>query len=110
MSSQPTIYKCLPVDSKSIRVLTIFPDNDPFTELRCELKLINLLDSTGSALIEAPFEALSYTWCGGQLSSSCLIICNGIEIKTTGNLFDALKHLRKPYHERTIWIDALCIN
>ncbi len=108
MSSHSAFYSSLPVDSKSIRILTILPDGDEITKLRCELKIVQLLDSFGLPSIETPFDALSYTW--GEPNFSSTIICNGAEIKVTAALFEALRHLRKSEDEMTIWIDAICIN
>jgi hypothetical protein len=39
-----------------------------------------------------------------------LISCNGNEVQVTKNLYEALRRLRRESEERTLWIDALCIN
>ncbi|KAF8853909.1 HET-domain-containing protein [Acephala macrosclerotiorum] len=108
MSQKSSIYNPLPVDSKSIRILTLFPDEHRTSEIQCELKSAKILDTNGSPTIESPFYALSYTW--GEPDFCHTIICNGSEIKITQNLFDALRQLRLKEKSRTLWVDAICIN
>ncbi|KAK3339775.1 heterokaryon incompatibility protein-domain-containing protein [Lasiosphaeria hispida] len=55
------------------------------------------------------YDALSYTW-GSVADSNPTIFVNGHERAVTANLCAALWHLRDPSGERTLWIDALCIN
>jgi hypothetical protein len=108
MSRESSIYDPLPVDSTSISVLTLFPDDGRGSDIRCELKSVKILDANGSATVESSFYALSYTW--GKPDFCHTIICNGSDIKITPNLFDALRHLRLEKRSRTLWIDAICIN
>ena len=55
-----------------------------------------------------PYEALSYTW--GSLDLDSTIICNGVPLLITRHLYEALQYLRKPEHDRIMWIDAVCID
>ncbi|PFH58369.1 hypothetical protein XA68_13754 [Ophiocordyceps unilateralis] len=55
-----------------------------------------------------PFEALSYTWGGTELTHSLSI--NGARLPITYNLHLALQHVRQWHQDRYLWIDAICIN
>jgi hypothetical protein len=55
-----------------------------------------------------PYEALSYNL--GDLSNKQDIWMNGHTFPTTLNLQIALQHLKNQNDERTLWVDALCIN
>lgn len=55
-----------------------------------------------------PYEALSYTW-GSGYSLQCITL-NGTPFHVTKNLEAALRHLRKPYETRLVWMDAISIN
>jgi hypothetical protein len=57
---------------------------------------------------DAAYEALSYSW--GDPNCKRLISLNGLEFSVTKNLDAALRHLRYRQDERSIWIDAICIN
>ncbi|KAK3342341.1 heterokaryon incompatibility protein-domain-containing protein, partial [Neurospora tetraspora] len=54
------------------------------------------------------YEALSYVW--GSEDKPCSISINGCDLPVGENLYAALLHLRDHSIERTIWIDAICIN
>ena len=54
------------------------------------------------------FEALSYAW--GDPADRSQIHVNGIKMPVTRNLESAIRRLRRPDRERTIWADAVCIN
>ncbi|KAK4112132.1 heterokaryon incompatibility, partial [Canariomyces notabilis] len=58
------------------------------------------------------YEALSYEWRPPIDSASCpprVIILNGVTMPVSENLWQALRHLRLPHKNRTLWVDALCI-
>jgi hypothetical protein len=59
-------------------------------------------------LSDLEFEALSYVWGVGLMPHTIHVA--GKPFYVTSNLYSALKELRHPEHERTIWIDAICIN
>lgn len=54
------------------------------------------------------YEALSYTW--GDTGSYQTVSIDQRDMRVTPNLHAALLHLRDPYLERFLWVDALCIN
>ncbi|KAK3990449.1 heterokaryon incompatibility protein-domain-containing protein, partial [Cladorrhinum sp. PSN332] len=60
------------------------------------------------ALYGQPYEALSYTW--GPEGHGWFIYPGPSRLSVRENLASALKHLRHKDQERTMWIDALCIN
>lgn len=62
------------------------------------------------------YEALSYLW-GETISQDTVSMAYSgddspvwQQISVTQNLLTALRHLRQPKTDRTLWIDALCIN
>ena len=65
------------------------------------------------SLDEKPqYEALSYTWCDetGDAGLNMSIIVDGHAIPVTKNLEAALSQLFTDEDEKTLWVDALCIN
>ena len=71
--------------------------------MHCEL-FCTTLDSKGTR----PYEALSYVW--GSKAKPYSIFINGRNLAVGKNLYAALLHLRDHSIQRTIWIDAICIN
>jgi hypothetical protein len=55
-----------------------------------------------------PYEALSYTWGGTELSASVQI--NHHTLAVTENLYLALQYLRSRDADRILWVDAICID
>lgn len=55
-----------------------------------------------------PYEALSYVW--GSHEDPEFVHISGNRFAVTQNLFEALTYLRLPDSNRTLWIDAICIN
>src|SRR4051812_37772015 len=55
-----------------------------------------------------PYEALSYTWGGMELTKYIRI--DGRRLYVTENLYCALQHLRSRDTDKILWIDAVCIN
>lgn len=98
-------YRCLNYElGKEIRVLILRPREfeNPFC---VEIAHANLLD-------DPIYEALSYTWAteDGDASLSSEIYCGNGKISTTQNCAAALRRLRNPEQERTVWVDAVCID
>jgi hypothetical protein len=91
-------YDELPQDD-TIRYLTLYPGsgNDP---LRCSLHT--------APMSETEFEALSYVW--GSDVRDREIICDGMTLALTTNLFHVLQRVRQPETSRHIWADLICIN
>lgn len=54
------------------------------------------------------FEALSYTW--GDKTDWRFVRVNGRKMKISGNLYEALTALRRPWEARALWVDQICIN
>ncbi|KAG5761556.1 hypothetical protein H9Q72_010327 [Fusarium xylarioides] len=84
-----------------IRLLHLLPAKDNKSPIECRLEVV--------AFEENPvYEALSYCW--GDNSQLQEIKCHKEPFQVTENLFSALQHLRNDHDERTLWIDAICIN
>lgn len=97
-----SIYKALDPHLPEIRVLKLLPSASFDARLECQLLHRALYgDSDG-------YEALSYVWGGNEFTAE--IILNNEPYSITPNLEIALRHLRQPSAERTLWVDALCIN
>lgn len=92
-------------DTDSIRLLRLLPAESSREDISISL--------ANARLDQAPdYEALSYTWAtaDGDASLSCSITCDGHRIVVTKNCEAALRYLRGTGTERTLWIDAICIN
>lgn len=78
--------------------------------------LYDLDDSITSPDFLPRYEALSYTW-GSSVAQVKAYIVNASDpwsphntIYINSNLSHALNHLRYPEEQRTLWVDALCID
>lgn len=97
-----SIYKPLDPHLPEIRILKLLPSASFDAPLECRLVHRALYgDSDG-------YEALSYVWGGNKFTAE--ITLNNEPYSITPNLEMALRHLRRPSAERTLWVDALCIN
>ncbi|KAK4167354.1 ankyrin repeat-containing domain protein [Cladorrhinum sp. PSN259] len=96
------IYTHLPEDS--VRLLRLLPHSDENSPIECQVFTATLSDSWSTH----PYEALSYVW--GSADNPQLVSINDSKRLVTGNLHAALSHLRDPFIDRTLWIDAICIN
>ncbi|KAK8183560.1 heterokaryon incompatibility protein-domain-containing protein, partial [Phyllosticta capitalensis] len=66
-------------------------------------------DLVHASLTDAPqYQALSYT--RGSPEPPFYMSCNGVEMRITKSLHDALCNARKEGETLTIWADAVCIN
>lgn len=97
-------YTLLPLDGSQIRLVTLVPGRST-EEVQCLLKHYDFKKDNTSG---SHYEALSYVW--GNANSTVPIRLNGHISQVTANLDASLRALRYPKHERTIWIDAICIN
>lgn len=70
--------------------------------IECQL----LLSEIASGAID--YEAVSYTW--GTAKDVDFVLIDGQRVKIGLNLSLILRDLRLPDTERTLWIDAICIN
>lgn len=91
------------------------PLADPETEIRLViLQPGKKNDSVHCDLITVPsisakpFEALSYCW--GRTSVINTIFVHDKNLQISPNLEQALRHLRMRNSQRSLWIDAICIN
>jgi len=85
----------------SIRLLRILPSEDFSSDIQCEIFHATIGKDCPS------YDALSYAW-GDPLITSPILL-NGKRHHVTVNLEVALRYLRGT-EERTMWIDAICIN
>ncbi|KAK3334841.1 heterokaryon incompatibility protein-domain-containing protein, partial [Neurospora tetraspora] len=97
------LYYNVPISRSHIRLLQLLPSENEDAAIHCRF-FPTTLDSKGTR----PYEALSYVW--GSESKPCSISINGCDLPVGENLHAALLHLRDHSIERTIWIDAICIN
>ncbi|GAB1196540.1 hypothetical protein APSETT444_005812 [Aspergillus pseudonomiae] len=103
-------YSKLPPGSDMTRMLRLFPHKDSNAQIRGELIEYDLSDTDGRKHL---YEALSYVWYEGEDSGDRepqSIVLNGCIFPVTRNLHAALLHLRNHQFERTLWVDAVCIN
>jgi len=84
-----------------IRLIVLQPCNKAETVIKCKILDVRIND-------HPRYEALSYMW--GIDTDSRVIEIDGKELRTGHNLWLALTELRHPDEERTMWIDAICIN
>lgn len=91
----------LPCDGSAIRLLRLKASDKPHSPIYGNLTVVRLNRETR-------YEALSYFW--GDANTTENIFVNGEIIAITTNLAAALRALRHPQHDRTLWIDAICIN
>ena len=98
-SDTSLIYQ--PLQHREIRIITLGPGewND---RIACTLQKVSLDENP-------PYEALSYCW-GDPKDPKKLIFLQEQPLKVTRSLETALRHLRRQDTERTMWIDAICIN
>lgn len=93
-------YPSLDEPGKQTRLLDLFPGT-AHDELQARLFTVPFL--------ELPFyEAVSDTW--GSPSATRTMTMNGKRFQITDNLGAALKSIRTPYTNRTVWVDAICID
>jgi hypothetical protein len=94
------LYGPLPV-GVHVRYFRLAPSPNAEDGLVCTLH---------SALLDGlpAFEAVSYVW--GTNQKVAQISCDDKMIPITANLDAALRRLRLPDTERTLWVDSLCIN
>ncbi|KAK3493505.1 heterokaryon incompatibility protein-domain-containing protein [Neurospora crassa] len=102
-SQKQNLYHNVPLLRGQIRLLQLLPNENEDATIQCRL-FRTALDSRGTRL----YEALSYVW--GSRDNRRSIVVNGCDLAVGENLYAALLHLRDPSVERTIWIDAICIN
>jgi hypothetical protein len=88
----------------SIRLLRLKPAKTKSADIHCELFEYALHDSSAVHL----YEALSYVW--GRSEKKLRVFMHGCSFDVTDNLYAALLELRNHTMERTMWVDAMCID
>lgn len=101
--SKPSIYAQIPLQGRTIRLISLCPSADPQRQLECYCSQYELDNAP-------PFEALSYTWSGPESNANVTILFNGEETSIGANLANALLRLRRDDGTRLVWADALCID
>jgi hypothetical protein len=96
-------YSRFDLERPGIRLLRLCMGTGPTIE--CEL-FQAWLDGEADDLM--PYEALSYTWGGTEMSKSVHIGNRALSV--TENLYSALYHLRSIDEDRILWVDAVCID
>ncbi|RDK39718.1 HET-domain-containing protein [Aspergillus phoenicis ATCC 13157] len=97
-------YSALPPGSFT-RMIRLLPQRERNAPIECIL--INY-DLSASESRNHLYEALSYTW--GSNDKPQAILIGGSLLPVTENLHTALSYLRDHQLERTLWVDAICIN
>jgi hypothetical protein len=97
-------YSPLSLAGDSIRLLRLKPAKIKSADIQCELFEYALHNSSAVHL----YEALSYVW--GSLEKKLPVFMHGYSFDVTDNLYAALLELRNHTMERTMWVDAMCID
>ncbi|RAL60490.1 hypothetical protein DID88_000265 [Monilinia fructigena] len=104
----PFSYNLVPISLDSIRLLSLMPNRDETAPLQCQLHEYSL-QGPGNCKETHLYEALSYVWGSFDDPPQCIFI-NGHYLPVTANLHSALLHVRNHTFQRTLWVDAVCIN
>lgn len=124
---KPEDYEPLPKGRGMIRLLKLLPNEDPNSEVQCELETPvkcedcvrereerSMKEKCDSCMKKGKdkYEAVSWCWGTGTWDASIKIRANGVhyEKKISPNLLAALQALRYTDRDRYLWIDAICIN
>jgi len=93
-------YPALKHPARQIRLLNLFPAmmNE---EIEASLYTVSFLDLP-------VYEAVSYTW--GDPNNTRTMTLNGKRFRITENLWASLAAMRLRSANRTVWVDAICIN
>jgi hypothetical protein len=90
--------------SDSIRVLILHPSSNESDPIACTIRQVQLSDNS------LTYDAVSYTW-GDSTQTYPIYFKNEREKLIVGkNCHSALRRLRLPNKDRTVWIDAICID
>jgi hypothetical protein len=96
-------FKYTPLDPSmdGIRLVLLCPSQAKSSVVEC--KVVHTAFGT-----KPSYEALSYTWGSDAVKKEILL--DGKVFEIWENLWDALVNLRSSVEERSLWIDAICIN
>lgn len=91
-----------PADPRAIQILDLLPSSTLKGPLCCELHHSSLDKGV-------QYEAVSYTW--GQPEPAYTVFINvPYALDVTPNCLEVLMSLRRRFHRRRLWIDAICID
>lgn len=96
------LYTPLHSSVPEIRVVQLLPSEDFAAPIHCKLSNRPLYGRDDT------YEAVSYVWGAQELVAEILL--DGEPHLITRNLEMALRYLRLPTAQRTLWVDAICIN
>lgn len=96
-----SIYRPLPNDNDTFRLILIHPAADPNEKIEVSLVVTELND-------RPDYEALSYVW--GPHPSNSIVTVKGQELSIRTSLYEFLAVLRDETHGRLVYADAICIN
>lgn len=89
-------------DPKAIQILELLPSRNLKGPICCELRHTSLGENV-------EYEALSYAW--GEPEPGHTVFINGPHtLDVTRNCLEALTCLRRRFHRRSLWVDAICID
>lgn len=108
-------YYYKPIAEREVRLIVLCPSDCPDAPIKCRLFTIHLSEAYRRHRYGYPtgFSALSYHWDSPTTlttSNAPTVFLNGVKVSINPNLFSALKQLRHNREERTLWVDALCID
>lgn len=86
-----------------IRVLNLYPSTNPDTPIQCSLRVVNF-----DSKLQPVYETVSYMW--GNPDDRAEISVDGKKFYVTVNCVAALKSIRHTAYQKTLWVDAICIN
>jgi hypothetical protein len=114
-------YEKLTNMKSRIRLLKLMAGNQDTPDVECQLFEADIKDGKVFMLISGQprdsgvvedYEALSWSW-GSEPPEYQILIRKGesrTRMRATGALVWAIKHLRYPDRDRTLWVDAICID
>jgi hypothetical protein len=101
-AADPGPYEPIDSPKQEIRIIHLLPGQFD-DSINIELVPVSLSNSP------APhYDALSYVW--GREQSPTPALVNGRSVTITSNLDIALRYFRDEQDEKTLWVDAVCIN
>jgi len=99
----PDLYAPLSRKRKQIRVLDLYPAQEPEDPLKGALRRVRLRDEEVGA-----YETISYVWGDPHIRGSISLNKRLHSIPLTAA--EALRRMRYTDRRRTLWIDSVCIN